>query len=277
MTQQARPFLMRIETTSDVMRKVIDNHFDQNVLLSIPAVVTNNKNYETQQCIDVKALIGTIYPDGDIVNPVNIKNVFVKLPSGGGFDICLPISVGDKVTLHWTHKSLNAFLSGQGEQSNEALEGNFQRKDCYAVHGFGTRFVNQSPSKTNMIVRGDNSETVTTPEGDITTAARDVTATCRNSIIECEETVTANCKDIVVDCENATVGASVKVVINTPLAEFSTDVLIKGKLDVIGNVDSTGDISSTGEVSGLTGEFGGISSTTHTHIDAESRPTSGPQ
>lgn len=217
MSSQPRPSSTRLKTLPEIFRESMDLHMSENLYLSIPAEVTSVDNYESQQSVDVKPLIGTVYSDGDVVNPVNLKNIFVKLPDGGGFSVCIPIKVGDLVTLHWTHRSLNSYLAGDGSQSNEGIDANFQRRDCYVLHGFGTRFNNQSPSKTDFIIKGDNSTVNITPLG----------------------VVTIDAKEVNVNCETSTVSAGTSVDVNTPLSTFSSDVKINGKLDVVGEVSST--------------------------------------
>ncbi|MCP3683339.1 MAG: hypothetical protein GY861_11680 [bacterium] len=266
-----------MKTVPEVIKEVIENHMDENVFISIPAVVTRTDNYTTKQVVDVKPLIGTVYPDGDVLNPPQIKSVFVKLQSGGGFTIKLPISVGDKVTLHWTHKSLNGFLANDGRQTNEELLANFQLKDCYVTHGFGTRLVNQSPSRTDMIIEAPKSITTIKPSGDIITSCTSITTTATG--------------DVTINCSNANINASSKTTVTTPLAEFSQNVKINGTLEVVGAATSAvsfsapsfagsggggtmtiGDITVSGDAT-----IGGIAYLGHTHEDAEGRPTSTPQ
>ena len=216
MASQERNMIGRIKTVPQIMGETLHSYIKDQVFISLPAIVTKTDDYESKQTVDVKPLLGTIYPDGDIVDPVNLKNLFVKLPSGGGFDICIPIKVGDLVTLHWSHKSLDNFLASSGGQANNDLNNFLSRRDCYVMHGFGTRSNNQSPSATNFIIRGDNSETVITPSGDITT----------------------DCNSITINCKTATLNAETSVDVNTPITTFSTDVQINGKLDVVGEVSS---------------------------------------
>lgn len=181
-----------------------------NVRMNVPAVITNNSKYEDEQVVDVKILIGTKYRDGDRLDGVNIKNVYVRLPSGNGFDITIPCAVGDKVNLSWCFRDLSSWLDGDGSITYNEDKQNFKLRDCFAELGFGTRRSNQNPSKDNLQIRGRNSLTVITPEGVITT----------------------DCKSVTVNCESSTVNASGNIDFNTPIATFSTDVHIKGKLEV---------------------------------------------
>jgi hypothetical protein len=199
-----------MQTMSYLMELLTQEYTAKNIRMTLPAVITNNDRYESEQSVDVKLLIGTKYRDGDRLDGVNIKNVHVRLPSGNDFDITIPCAVGDKVKLSWCFRDLSTWLDGDGAMSYNEDKQNFKLRDCFAELGFGTRRANQRPSKDNLQIRGRNSLTVITPEGVITT----------------------DCKSVTVNCESSTVNASSSIDFNTPIATFSKDVHIKGKLDV---------------------------------------------
>lgn len=266
MSSASRGLSFGIKTIPEIFEESIENYVDQNLYLSVPAVVINTSKYSSQQVIDVKPLIGVVYPDGTEVEPAALKSIFVKLPHGGDFSIQMPIKVGDLVTLHWTHRSLNSFLNGDGSSSLESLEANFQPKDCYATHGFGTRRNNLAPSTTNFVIKGPKSNTVITPEGDITT-------TCVNSTLS---------------CQTATVNASTSVTITSPISTFNGNVQINGALDVSQTITGMADlniatdgifgggVTATGVVGGSDLIAGGVSYLGHTHIDSTGNPTQPP-
>ena len=205
-----------MQTMSYLMELLTQEYTAKNIRMTLPAVITNNDKYESEQSVDVKLLIGTKYRDGDRLDGVNIKNVHVRLPSGNDFDITIPCAVGDNVKLSWCFRDLSTWLDGDGAMSYNEDKQNFKLRDCFAELGFGTRRVNQRPSKDNLQIRGRNSLTVITPDGVITT----------------------DCKSVTVNCETSTVNASSSVDFNTPIANFSNDVHIKGKLDVDNGVFS---------------------------------------
>ena len=198
------------DTVSDIVSNSFVQFTEQNIRLSLPAVITRNDSYENTQTVDVKLLIGVVYKDGTQQEGVNIKNVFVDLPEGNGFQMCFPCKVGDRVKLSWCHRDYSSWLDGDGNPTFSNEGSNFQLRDCYATLGAGTRRVNQNPSVDNFILRGKNSVTVITPSGEITTT----------------------CKNVTLNCESSTVNASNKVDFNTPVANFSNDVNVGGKLTV---------------------------------------------
>lgn len=205
-----------MQTMSYLMELLTQEYTAKNIRMTLPAVITNNDKYESEQSVDVKLLIGTKYRDGDRLDGVNIKNVHVRLPSGNDFDITIPCAVGDKVKLSWCFRDLSTWLDGDGTMSYNEDKQNFKLRDCFAELGFGTRRVNQRPSKDNLQIRGRNSLTVITPEGVITT----------------------DCKSVTVNCETSTVNASSSVDFNTPTANFSENVNIAGELLVTKGVFS---------------------------------------
>lgn len=272
MATKLRHVYGRVKTVPELISNMVDSFVEERLLISMPAIVTKVDNYETQQTVDIKGLIGTVYPDGDIVNPVNIKNVFVKLPSGGGYSIKIPVKVGDLVTVHWSHKSLDAFLSGKGEQVDETLSPVIDRHDCYVMLGFGTRFDNQKPSKTDFIIQGEKNSITLKPSGEIDIQGTDINITASDKVV---------------------VNAQTEVDITTPLAKFSQDVEIAGKLDVTGAVESSTGMFSP-SYSGPSGggggtmtidsatittdaTIGGISYLGHVHSDPQGGLTGPPQ
>ena len=230
-----------MQTMSYLMEVLTQEYTAKNIRMNLPAVITNNSKYEDEQVVDVKLLIGTKYRDGDRLDGVNIKNVYVRLPSGNGFDITIPCAVGDKVNISWCFRDLSTWLDGDGAMSYNEEKQNFKLRDCFAELGFGTRRFNQKPSKDNLQIRGRNSLIVITPDGNITT--------------DCKS-VTVNCESSTVNCESSTVNASSSIDFNTPTANFSKNVNIKGELIVTKGVfsptysgmDGTGGTMNVAEV-----------------------------
>lgn len=155
------------KTTSNIVKEALYKFSTENLMLAIPCEVTDTSKYEDNQVVSVQPLISDIYEDGVVVTPRVIKDVFVKLQSGGGFSIKLPIDVGDLVTLHYTHRDLGDYISGDGSgiQTPISLEG----RNFFCTYGFGTKSNNQSPSRTDLVIEGENTVITIKPSGEITT------------------------------------------------------------------------------------------------------------
>lgn len=171
-TNQIRPIGLSLNNVTNTAQQVVNEWAEEDLLVGIPAEVVGVDEYESKQVIDVVPLINDVYPDGVTVPAVLIKSVFVKLPSGGGFDICIPVEVGDKVTLHYSHRVISSYLDGNGSGVDMLLSAANSR-DCWATHGFGTRITHQNPSQTNFIIKAPNSTITITTEGKITILTED--------------------------------------------------------------------------------------------------------
>lgn len=143
----------------------------ENLFIGIPARVVSTSDYESMQCLDVQPVINDLYPrNNDVVLEANtIKKVFVQLPSGGGFNIKLPVSKGDLVTLNYAHKDLGTFLDSSSDaQIDQSILKTANIEDCWITLGFGTRSNNQSPSAVNLVIEGKSTTITITPSGEVT-------------------------------------------------------------------------------------------------------------
>lgn len=168
----SKSFLNSIPTVKDTVSTEVFDNINQNIRISLPAIVLDVSKYPSTQCLDVQPLIGTTYADGDTSNSPKIKNVFVKMAAAGTFKETYPIKEGDLVTLHWTHKDLNEYLNS-GSKDTYTLpdhDDKWSMNDTYAMVGFGTRNDNQSPDPDNYRFSTEEGsyQAVITPEGDIT-------------------------------------------------------------------------------------------------------------
>lgn len=155
------------KTTSTVVSEALYTFATEDLTLAIPCSVTDVSKYESEQLVSLQPLINDVYQDGITITPREIKDVFVKLSSGGGFSIKLPVAAGDLFTLHYTHRDLGNYISGDGSSVSVPL--NLEGRNFYCTHGFGTKSNNQLPSQTNMVIEGENTIITITPSGEITT------------------------------------------------------------------------------------------------------------
>lgn len=182
----SKAFLNSIPTVKDTVSAEVFNNINQNIRISLPAIVLNVEGFATTQCIDVQPLIGTTYSDGDTSNAPRIKKVFVKFPNAGTFKETYPVKVDDLVTLHWTHKDLTAYLN-LGSKTEATLpdhDDKWSMNDVYATVGFGTRGDNQSPDPDNYrFSTEDGSYTlVITPTSNVTETSKSRTENNETSV-----------------------------------------------------------------------------------------------
>lgn len=214
MTAQHRSVDIGIQSTRDIVKEELRDFVRESLYIALPAKVLGVQDYESMQCVDVRGVINDTYEDDATVPAVLIKKVFVKLPSGGNFSIKLPIKVGDLVTLHWSHRSLNTFLGNSGDAVDTPIDRVSDVRDCWVQHGFGTRSNNQSPSLTDFIISGPNTEFTIKPDG-ITSLI-----TASDVLIETEAEITGKCS---------------KATLDTPLVETTGDLKVGGNLEVVGS------------------------------------------
>lgn len=212
-------------STGELIQRSLTEFTREDLYIALPAEVVSVDDYETTQCVDVRGLINDVYEDGSLVQSVLIRKVFVKLPAGGGFSQCYPIEVGNLVTLHWAHRNLNTFLDNSGTSVDEPIEMVADIRDCWVVHGFGTRSNNQHPSKTDLITRHKNTTVTIKPDGSV-------------SVI-----TTA---DVLVETQGNITGKCTKAILDTPLVETTGNLKVGGNIEVVGTVDILGNSLKVG-------------------------------
>ena len=136
----------------------------------IPAVVVGVQDYESIQCLDVKASINDIYVERDnlVLESITLKKVFVSLSNSGGFRVKQPVQVGDNVRLSWSHRDLGDYLDGDGSPVDININEIAQIEDCWITLDGGTRKNHTNPSLTDMIIESDDTEIRITPTGNVT-------------------------------------------------------------------------------------------------------------
>lgn len=162
-----RLFDISIPTTDEQIDDKLSNYTRNELFIAIPATVLRVDEYESSQVVDVQPVFDLELIDDRIVTAPVFKKVFVKIPSGGGFSIKLPIAVGDLVTLQYAHKAISTWLDSDGGQLTQSEFHIAMERDCWVEHGFGTRKNNQSPSQTDLIIEGPNTTITIPPSGNL--------------------------------------------------------------------------------------------------------------
>ena len=224
-TNQIRPVDLTIPTVTRTAQDVLREWSTEDLLIGIPATVMGVDNYESQQVIDVTPDINDVYSDGRVVSAIILKSVFVKLPHGNNFSVTLPIAVGDKVTLHYSHREISKYLDGTGNPL-DVLINPASSRDCWATHGFGTRNSNQSPSATDFVVKSNKTTITITQAGKLTITTAD------------------------------------EAYLSASKYTIDTNVEITGTLLVGGNVTHSSDVNTSGATTSNTVSAGTVSATT---------------
>lgn len=195
---------------NEIIRNRIEEFLEEDLMIAIPARVVGTRDYSTLQCVDVQPVINPRWIDGRELTAPVIRKVFVKLFSGNGFSLEIPIAEGDLVTLHYAHKDLNAWLQSDGNGSvTQNVELLAEDRDCWVTHGFGTRNNNLAPSSTDFKIKRQEGST--------------------------ETTMTFGADGVV------TLKSTDKIVLDS-------DVEVTGQLDVVGNVSTDSAISADGNI-----------------------------
>ncbi len=272
--------------TYDMAAKSFSEHVNnrvqelkQNSYKTIPAKVISTKDYEELQCLSVEFSIRDIFnrKDASILESVRLEKVFVRLPKFGGWKFKYPVSEGDLVILYWSHRDLSTFLDGDGSSIAQPITEIGELNDCFIELGFGTRKNHNNPSLKNLILAQDATTLTITPKGDVTMVTEGNISTTasgthflKSSHLTIDNSVTIN--------ENLTV-----------LGNSDTE----GNTTTQGTTESAGIVTATSGVyastyAGLGGgaasfavdmgingtvTINGVEVNTHTHLDAEGRPT----
>lgn len=252
-------FDLGASTVPDLIQEKIKLMKEKDLHIAIPATITDVSDYETMQCVSVKPVIDDVYLDDDIVRSVNIKKVFVKLQGGGGFRIKLPVAVGNKCTLCYSHKSLDKFLDGNGDNVEQPVGWIPSIRDCWVELGFGTRSNNYNPSQTNLIIEGPSTNITITPSGQVTivTSGDITTTTTGNSHLTATQHT--------VDAQTTT--------FNSPTTIINGNTTINGNLGVAAGSGGGGTATIPNIVVSDSLQAGGDEVINHDHGGVESGPS----
>lgn len=238
--QPRRSLDISSKTPAETTKEILSNYIQSDLLVCMPAEVINVDDYSDTQCVDVRPLISDVYlADGTTLKAAQINKVFVQLQSAGGFTTKLPVKVGNKVVLHFSHKSLSDYLSGDGEAVDSTVNDKQMLNDVCATLGFGSRLNNQSPHPDNYILEGDNTSVTITPSGQISVITeRKVSVITKEDVdVETEANVNVKCATFTVDA---------------PESHFTGNVTVDGNLSVGMNLTVTGIIQGTGAITSAT-------------------------
>lgn len=126
-----------------VIRKNIEDML-QSVYTSLPAVVID---YDADiQTATVQPLINWTDDDGVVNKDAPIATVPVIMPSAGGGIISFPVKKGDTVLLHFSMRSIDSWMEGDGSQSTPPEDRLHDVNDAFAIPGL---YPKQNSLQTN--------------------------------------------------------------------------------------------------------------------------------
>lgn len=131
------------------------------IYTTLPAVVTDNSEYQSTNTITVRPLIDYQHSDGGISECPTIYNVPVVNPSAGGGLLSFPIQVGDTVLLQFSMRDISEWLEGSGEATVEPTMRVHDQSDGIAVIGLYTKNSHLQPDPKDVVLKfKDNSITL---------------------------------------------------------------------------------------------------------------------
>lgn len=131
------------------------------IYTTLPAVVTDNSEYQATNTITVRPLIDYQHSDGGISECPIIYNVPVVNPSAGGGLLSFPIQVGDTVLLQFSMRDISEWLEGSGEATVEPTMRVHDQSDGIAVIGLYTKNSHLQPDPKDVVLKfKDNSITL---------------------------------------------------------------------------------------------------------------------
>lgn len=139
----------------------------ESLYIAVPCRIEGVDKYESEQVVDARILINDEYNviDSVTLQQTVMKNIFVRLQGGGGFEEKHPVKVGDLAAMYFSHKDITTFLAGDGKDVDVLISDRGKLNDCWVELGFGTKSNNYKPSLTDLIVKGPKSTSTTKPDG----------------------------------------------------------------------------------------------------------------
>lgn len=153
---------------SNVLADHIAAYLRQNVYTSIPAVVLEVGELQSQQTVTVQPLIDRVFSDDVVMEPATIYNVPVVFPAAGGGLLSFPIEVGDTVLLKYSMRSLEEWLDSFGENVTPSDNRHYHKTDGIAIPGLFTKKTNLSPNPVDVELKFNDLHLLLEAGGDIT-------------------------------------------------------------------------------------------------------------
>ena len=197
------------------------------------------------QTVSVQLLIRRVFKGDQEVDLPQLINVPVWTPRAGGFVQTFPIAPDDQCLILFAERSIDTwFTVGDVQTPNSNRMHSFSDAICLLGLYSEPTAISDYDTENFQIRNEEKDQTITLLNNkNINISTGTVTVEMLNS------------------SETINITAPVKININTPLAEFATDVKISGNLNI------------TGTSTAADHDSGGISGKNHTHIGSPTAPT----
>lgn len=138
---------------SDVVLRLVSSFARDHINTSMPAKVTNVRDLDRNQVIDVLPLINNSFDDGTDLEYPPIYDVPVIFPSAGGGLLSFPIKVDDTVLLVFSQKSLAEWMESRSFGNTGFTPADKRRyaiNDAIAFPGLYTKNTHLNPNNTDV-------------------------------------------------------------------------------------------------------------------------------
>ena len=222
------------------LNSVINSHIENaisGIHTSFPAKIVDYD--EKKQMGNFQPLIKKVFKDNSLLSMPIIHNVPIIFPSGGGGLLSFPIKEGDTMLLTCSERSIDAWLSSNGEETEPNDFHKFSLSDAIAIPGLYP--FNKSPS-LNLTDSDKDDVTLSFNKGKISlkddsieiTAESKINLKCGNNtlIISKDSIEIKTDKSISIECKNAEIKAD--------KTSFSGDIDCNGSIkcmDLTANTD----------------------------------------
>tara|TARA_R110000744_G_scaffold48819_2_gene106340 strand:+ start:288 stop:1082 length:795 start_codon:yes stop_codon:yes gene_type:complete len=188
------------------------------------------------QTAKVQLLIRRVFKGDRPLDLPQLINVVVWQARAGGYSITFPIQPEDECLVLFSERSLDNWFKQSGVQTPTDFRMH-SLSDAICLVGMSSEpKVIQEYDSENFQIRNELKDQTFTLKPD-----KSIVAQTGNNIFEMLNNGTTN------------ITSPVKININTPLAEYDTDVKINGKLDVVGNTKLSAILEVTGNTTLSTG------------------------
>lgn len=208
------------------------------------------------QTAKVQLLIRRIFKGGNELDLPQLINVPVWQPRAGGYCITFPIKPDDECLVLFSERSLDKWFKF----------GDVQTPTDFRMHSLSDAICLVGMSSEPKVIReydGENFQ-VRNEEKDQTITMlpnKDINVTTGTVIVE-----------MLNESETINLTAPTKINIDTPLAEYTTDVKINGKLEVIQDVTMGANLDVSGQSTAADHISGTVSGKTHLHVGSPTSP-----
>lgn len=211
---------------SELLNEFLDNRVAQ-VNISLPASIISY-DYKAQKAT-VQPLINLTYNDGQVLPMPQIHNVPVMHPRTATASITFPVSIGDTVSLLFSQRSLEEWLTGGGLVTPDDSRIN-NLTDAQAILGLYP-FNNPSPAENNndLLIQSNGNKIRLKPNGITEIECQDIIVNSQNATVNSAD-VEVNAQNIDLNTENLTINA-----VNTSCSgTLSADVFICNEAEIAG-------------------------------------------